>query len=177
MTSIPDAVRELVGDYQRFVADLLAELWAVGISPPPGPVSHLGYKAPTWDDYRRVRDGLGQHARGQVENEHNGRPIAKIILAAELPLADGFTGSLIEVMPPKREPAPRTGLEHCGFVIGAGLDEFAAAHQAVLTGRQDQGPFCRPVYVRFPSGRRAKFYEYSLADVVRFEGREFTIPN
>jgi predicted metalloenzyme YecM len=177
MTSIPGAVRDLVGDYQRFVADLLAELRAVGISPPPGPVSHLGYKAPTWDDYRRVRNGLGQLARGRVENEHNGRPIAKVMLAGELPLATGFTGSLVEVMPPKSTPAPLAGLEHCGFVIGGDLEEFAATHRAVLTGRQDQGPFCRPVYVRFSSGRRAKFYEYPLAEVVRLEGREFVAPS
>lgn len=173
LTGHADAVRDLIGDYQQFVADLLAELRGAGITPPPGQVSHLGYKAPTGDDYRRVRDGLLRVARCYLENEHNGRPIAKVVLTADLPLAPGFSGSMVEVMPPKPEPAPVAGLEHCGFVIGAGLEEFAAAHQAALTGRQDQGPFCRPAYVRFPSGRRAKFYEYSLGEVVRLEGREF----
>lgn len=177
MTGLPDAVRDLIGDYASFVASLLAELRGAGISPPPGAVSHLGYKAPTGEDYLRVRDGLLGVARGYVENEHNGRPIAKIVLTSELPLTPGFTGSMVEVMPPKPEPAPLAGLEHCGFVIGAGLEDFVAAHHAVLTGRQDQGPFCRPAYVRFPSGRRAKFYEYSLAEVVRLEGREFVAAN
>lgn len=32
---------------------------------------------------------------------------------------------------------------------------------------------CRPAYVRFASGRRAKFYEHSLEDVVRLEVHEF----
>lgn len=166
------SVRELIGDVETFVTALLDELHAVGIRPAPGRLSHLGYKAPTLADYRRVRDGLLASASRQIENEHNGRPIAKIILSEAVPLPAGLSVNMVEVMPPKSTPAPLTGLEHAGFVV-ADLDEFAAVHTGALTGRQDQGPFCRPLYVRFPSGRRAKFYEHSLETVVGLEGRSF----
>lgn len=39
------------------MAELLRELGEVGIAPPRQPLSHLGYKAASWDDYARVRDG------------------------------------------------------------------------------------------------------------------------
>jgi predicted metalloenzyme YecM len=165
-------MRELIGDVESFMRALLAELRMVAIRPAPGRLSHLGCKAATVGDYRRVRDGLLGYAARQLENEHNGRPIAKIILRDELLLPAGLSVDMIEVMPPKPEPAPVTGLEHAGFVV-AGLDEFVAAHADVLTGRQDQGPYCRPAYIRFPSGRRAKFYEHSLETVVGLEGKSF----
>ncbi len=170
---VPGVVRSLIGDYTAFVAELLEEIRAVGIRPQPGRLSHLGYKAITIDDYERVRDGLLRVAGRWLENEYNGRPIAKIVLSDALALPDGFAVNLIEVMPPKSRPAPIAGLEHAGFVVGPELDEFAAAHAHTLTDRQDQGPFCRPAYVRFPSGRRAKFYEHSLETVVSLEGRSF----
>jgi len=171
--AVATAVRTAIGDYAEFIAELLRELAEAGIAPPRRPLSHLGYKAPSWDDYARVRASLLAVAGSYVENEHNGRPIAKILLRDGLPLPGGWTVSMVEVMPPKDPPAALSGLEHCGFVIGDGLEDFIASHRSALTGRQDQGPYCRPAYVRFPSGRRAKFYEFSLADVVRLEGHEF----
>lgn len=174
--AVRSAVRAVIGDYAGFVGGLLRELDEAGLRPPRRPLSHLGYKAPSWHDYTRVRAGMLEVARAYVENEHNGRPIAKILLSADLPLPDGWTVSMVEVMPPKDAEAALTGLEHAGFVVGAGLEGFVAAHRAALTGRQDQGPYCRPAYVRFASGRRAKFYEHSLEDVVRLEGHEFAQP-
>lgn len=171
--AVRSAVRAVIGDYAGFVTGLFRELDEAGLRPPRRPLSHLGYKAPSWDDHTRVRAGLLEVARAYVENDHNGRPIAKIMLSEDLPLPDGWAVPMVEVMPPKGSGSAVTGLEHGGFVIGDGLEGFIAEHRSVLSGRQDQGPFCRPAYVRFASGRRAKFYQYSLADVVRLEGHEF----
>lgn len=173
---LPAAVRAVVGDYAGFVAGLLEELDGAGITPPRRPLSHLGYKARSWEDYARVRGGLLAVACSYLENEHNGRPIAKILLRDDLSLPGGWAVPMVEVMPPKGSGAGLTGLEHCGFVVGDALEGFITSHRAVLTGRQDQGPYCRPAYVRFASGRRAKFYQHSLEDVVRLEGHEFAQP-
>jgi hypothetical protein len=58
-------------------------------------------------------------------------------------------------------------------VVGDSLDDFVAHHRAVVTGIQDQGPYCQPAFVVFADGLRAKFYRYSLKKVVELEGREF----
>jgi predicted metalloenzyme YecM len=165
--------REVIGDYTQFFADLMHDLAAVGIELAACPVSHLGYKAETLEEYVRVRDRLLTMSRSHLENEHNGRSIAKIILRDELPLADGFVVSMIELMPPKATPARMRRLEHCGFVLGNDLEAFIEEHQSTLTGRQDQGPYCQPAYVSFASGRRAKFYDRDLETVVKLEGHEF----
>lgn len=45
-----------------------------------------------------------------------------MILRDELPLPAGFTVSMVEIMPPKSGTTARYGLEHCGFVLGDGLE-------------------------------------------------------
>ncbi len=176
-TGVAEQAREVIGDYESFFTDLMRELREVGIELDACPLSHLGYKATTLHEYEQVRDRLVEVSDRYLENEHNGRPIAKMILRDELALPASFTVSMIEIMPPKSRPAARYGLEHCGFVLGDGLDEFIAAHANVLTGRQDQGPFCQPAYVSFASGRRAKFYDRGLETVVTLEGHEFVVPS
>lgn len=64
-------------------------------------------------------------------------------------------------------------LEHVGIVVGETFDEFIAKHKAALTGQQDQGPYCQPVYITFDNNMTVKFYRWSLKDVVEKEGREF----
>jgi predicted metalloenzyme YecM len=168
-------VQDVVGDYAQFFADLQRELSEVGIDVAACPLSHLGYKAATMGEYAQVRDRLIEVSGSYLENEHNGRPIAKIILREELVLAEDFVVSMIEVMPPKEPPSALRGLEHCGFVLGDDLEVFIEEHGDVLTGRQDQGPFCQPAYVSFASGRRAKFYSHSLESVVKLEGHSFVV--
>lgn len=174
-TGAAEQAREVIGDYDSFFTDLMRELRELGVELDTCPLSHLGYKAPTLHEYEVVRDRLVEVSGRYLENKHNGRPIAKVILRDELPLTAEFAVSMIEIMPPKSRPASRYGLEHCGFVLGDGLDEFIAAHADVLTGRQDQGPFCQPAYVSFASGRRAKFYDHGLESVAKLEGHEFVV--
>lgn len=172
----PGPVAAVLGDPVGFLDEVLAGLTAVGIDTASQPLSHLGFKAPTFAAYEQVRDDLLVHADGIVENVHNERPIAKVALAEPLFL-HGRQVCLVEVMPPKAgRPARRSGLEHVGFVVGAGLDDFVRDHDDAITNRQDQGPFCQPACVVLAGARRAKFYELGLRDVVEAEGHEFRRP-
>ena len=136
-------------------------------------LSHLGYKTSTVDAYQKVCRELKKLSSLYYENEHNGRPISKFILKESLQLPSDFSVNLTEVMPPKPNKHYPNGLEHAGVVIGNQFTEFTQKYQSLFTGKQDQGPFCQPVYIRFDDGSRIKFYQYSLQDVVELEGNKF----
>jgi predicted metalloenzyme YecM len=166
-------VKSILGDYEEFFELILKNLKAAGIEVSHYPMSHLGYKAQSVEEYESVRDKLLLLAESMVENVHNGRPIAKIILQQPLLLPYGFEVSLMEIMPPKNSQAQKDGLEHLGFVIGEGLEGFRKEYSSILTGVQDQGPYCQPAYIVFNDGTRVKFYKYGLKEVVELEGRAF----
>lgn len=171
----PD-IKDILGDYRAFFADLKARLAAVGIEIRGRRLSHLAFRTATRAEYLDVRERLRPLCSGEVENVWNGRPIGKLLLARPLEVAAGFFVPLIELIPPEhRQPFPM-GLEHLGVVIGEDFDAFCEQHHAVLTGWQDQGPYCQPAYVTFGNGRSVKFYRHSLKDVVEMEGRPFVPP-
>lgn len=166
-------VEELIGDYRRFFGDLLERSTEAGIALEGCPVSHVACRTETIEDYTRVRDRLRTLCISDVENVWNGRPIDKLLLAEPLDLGDGFRTSLIELIPPVHRQDYPMGLEHAGIVVGGGYDEFRDRHRHILTGQQDQGPFCQPLYITFDNNRTLKFYRWSLKDVVEMEGRRF----
>lgn len=169
-------IKDILGDYRGFFADLRARLDAAGIDIGGCPVSHLAFRTATDDEYLLVRDRLRAYCNAEVENVWNGRPIGKLLLANPLELDEEFSAPLIELIPPPhRQPFPM-GLEHAGIVIGEHFDAFCEKHDAVLSGRQDQGPYCQPVYITFANDRTVKFYRHSLKDVVQMEGRPFLPP-
>lgn len=166
-------MQDILGDYRSFFAGLGQRLSGLGIDIAGCAMSHLAFRTASTDEYRAVQRRLAPWRRSHVENTWNGRPIDKILLDTPLDLGGGFTVDLIELIPPPhREPWPM-GLEHLGVVIGDGLEAFVERHAGVLTGRQDQGPWCQPAYVTFRNGRTVKFYRWSLKDVVEKEGRAF----
>ena len=57
--------------------------------------------------------------------------------------------------------------------MGSGLKDFENANKNVLTGVQDQGPYCQPAFIVFDDDTRVKFYEYGLKEVVELEGNSF----
>ena len=166
-------IKDILGDYRAFFADLRARLEAVGIDIRGLPVSHLAFRTATDDEYEVVRERLRAACSAEVENVWNGRRIGKLLLSRPLDLDGAFAAPLIELIPPPhREPFPM-GLEHVGIVIGESLDAFCEKHDAVLGGRQDQGPYCQPAWIRFANDRSVKFYRHSLKEVVEMEGRAF----
>lgn len=164
---------DLIGDYRRFFGDLLERSTRAGIDLEGCPVSHVAYRTETVEDYVRLRDRLRTLCISDVENVWNGRTIDKLLLEEPLDLAAGFRTSLIELIPPAHRGDYPMGLEHAGIVVGDAYDEFRDRHRDVLTGQQDQGPYCQPLYLTFDNNRTLKFYRWSLKDVVEMEGRTF----
>jgi len=169
-------IKDILGDYRAFFADLRARLTAAGIDIGGCPVSHLAFRTATDGEYLLVRDRLRAYCSSEIENVWNGRPIGKLLLARPLELDKQFDAPLIELIPPPhRQPFPM-GLEHVGIVVGERFDAFCERHDGILGGRQDQGPYCQPAWITFANDRTVKFYRHSLKDVVEMEGRPFLPP-
>ena len=173
-TDAATGMQDIIGDYRAFFSDIAERLRLTGIGIAGYPLSHLAWRTATFPEYEEVRDRIRSFCICEVENHWNGRLINKLLLREPLVLAEDAEVSLIELIPPPHQREYPMGLEHCGIVIGDNHEQFIEEHAAVLTGRQDQGPFCQPAYVTFENNRSVKFYRWSLKTVVEKEGRTFT---
>jgi hypothetical protein len=97
-------INDVLGDCNEFFSKVVSHLRELNVDVAGLPMSHLGYKAATVEEYAQVRDGLLPLSASIVENVHNGRPISKIILSEPVLLGAGFEVSMMEIMPPKKLP-------------------------------------------------------------------------
>lgn len=165
--------QSILGDYRGFYASVRQQLLDVDIDVTGTRLSHLAFRTASVDEYIEVREALRELCVAEVENVWNGRPINKMLLARPLQLDESTSVPMIELIPTPHQNNYPMGMEHLGFVLGFGYDTFAERHEAVLSGQLDNGPYCRPWYITLPDGSCAKFYRYSLKDVVELEGRRF----
>ena len=148
-------------------------LVARGIDIAPYALSHLAVRVADWDLYVHQRTLLERHARANLENVWNGRPISLIVLSEPLEVLDGAPVSRIELIPPVHQRVYRMGLEHLGVVVGEDVDDFSRVHRAALTGQQFQSPDVEPYYVLFEDFTHVKFYRRSLHDGALLQGACF----
>lgn len=166
-----------LGDYKEFYILNRDNLTNIGIDFTVREISHLGYKTASLESYKSIRNKLLPLTSEYLENEHNGRPILKAVLAQPLELDENVFVSLIELMPPKPDKQYEDGLEHLGVVLSSELVQFKQDHKDKITEIQDQGPFCQPACILFENGKRVKFYEYSLKKAIELEGQVFIKQN
>jgi predicted metalloenzyme YecM len=168
-----DPIAEIIGDYRAFAAMQRDRLVERGIDIAPYPLSHLAVRVADWDLYVHQRTLLERHARANLEDVWNGRPISKIVLAEPLEVLEGKPVSRLELIPPAHQRVYRMGLEHLGVVVGDEFDDFSRMHRAALTGQQFQSLSVDPVYILFEDFTHVKFYRRSFFDVVGDEGAHF----
>jgi len=167
------AIADIIGDYEGFVAQQRDRLAARGIDVSPFPLSHLAFRVPEWDQYVHVRTRLEQHASAAVENVWNGRPICMIVPSEPMPVLGDKVVPLVELIPPVHQRVYKMGMEHLGFVVGEGAEEFSRTHREVLTGQQYQSAWNEPYYVLFEDFTHVKFHQRGLREVVELEGATF----
>ena len=168
-----DAIADIIGDYRAFAAQQRDRLLARGIDIAPYALSHLAYRVPEWDQYVHVRTLLERHATANRENVWNGRPISLIVPAEPPEVLDGKVIPLIELIPPVHQRVYKMGMEHLGFVVGDGFEDFGRRHRRALTGQQFQSATNEPYYVLFEDFTHVKFHERSLRAAVELEGGRF----
>ena len=168
-----ESIADIIGDYQAFAAQQRDRLLARDIDVTPYELSHLAFRVPEWDQYVHVRTLLERHARANCENFWNGRPISLILLVDPLEVLDGKVIPMIELIPPVHQRVYKMGMEHIGFVVGDGFEDFGRRHRRALTGQQFQSASNEPFYVLFEDFTHVKFHRRSLQAAVELEGGEF----
>jgi predicted metalloenzyme YecM len=168
-----DPIADIIGDYRAFAAQQRDRLLARGIDIAPYELSHLAYRVPEWDQYVHVRTLLERHAVANREGVWNGRPMSLIVPAEPLDVLDGKVIPLIELIPPVHQRVYKMGMEHVGFVVGDGVDDFSRRHRAALTGQQFQSAVNEPYYVLFEDFTHVEFHRRSLRAAVEMEGGRF----
>ena len=170
-------IYQVLGDCSGFYGQQACRLLDIGIDVSDLAVSHLAFRTETLADYLDIRRQLEPLCSANVESMWGGRPISKLLLEEQLQLAPSVVTTLIELIPPVHPDAYqdvyKMGLEHVGVVLGEIFADFAEAYAHVLTGQQDQGPYCQPYFVTFPDHTNVKFYERSLQAVCILEGKRF----
>jgi predicted metalloenzyme YecM len=166
-------LHDAIGDYQAFYSNTVRQLNALGINVAGSVISHIAVRSPTVADYEKTRDALRSHCVAEIEEIRNGRPVNKLLLAEPLRLDSEARVSLVELIPTPSGDKYPMGLEHIGFVLGYAYDTFAERHRDTLSGIQEHGAYCRPWFVTFADRTSAKFYRYSLKDVIELEGGRF----
>jgi predicted metalloenzyme YecM len=170
-------INQILGSCSDFYSQQAQRLLKIGIDVSDLAVSHLAFRTETLVEYLETRRQLEPLCSANVENIWGGRPISKLLLKQPLPLAPNVDTSLIELIPPVHpdmyQSVYKMGLEHVGFVIGEAFADFGKTYAPVLTGQQDQGPFCQPYFITFSDYSNVKFYRRSLQDVCILEGKRF----
>ncbi len=133
-------------------------------------LGHVAVRMRTWNEYVAARDSIETACVANLENVWNGRPISKMLLAEPLPAAFGKTVELIELIPPFHQRVYKMGVEHLGFIVGEGFEEFGHRHRDVLTGQQFQSEFNAPYYILFEDYTHVKFHRWGLREVCEREG-------
>ena len=168
-----DPIADIIGDYRAFAAQQRDRLLARNIDIAPYGLSHLAVRVPEWDQYVHVRMLLERHAVANREGVWNGRPISLIVPAEPLEVLDGKVIPLIELIPPVHQRVYKMGMEHIGFVVGDGFEDFGQRHRRALTGQQFQSATNEPYYVLFEDFTHVKFHQRSLRAAVELEGARF----
>ena len=168
-----DPIADIVGDYRTFAAQQRDRLLARDIDVTPYALSHIAFRVPEWDQYIHVRTLLERHAVANRENVWNGRPISLILPAEPLEVLDGKVIPMIELIPPVHQRVYKMGMEHIGFVVGDGFDDFGRRYRRALTGQQFQSAANEPYYVLFEDFTHVKFHQRSLQAAAELQGGTF----
>lgn len=163
-------IKQLIGSYHDFFADLSARLNNVGISLTGLPISHLLYRVTTLPEYTQLRDQLRPFCSEFVETQFNDRAISILILKEPLILSDEFSVSTLELPAPRPAQMYPSGLESVGIIIGNSLNEFNRHYKQVLSGIKEHGEHNKPSFITFENNKTVKFYAMSLKEMVLRQG-------
>lgn len=164
-------MRELLGDYEAFVANVDRGLDECGIDRRDlAMMDHICYRVETNERYDEMKQKLGEVARLLGEAEINGRLIATF--ECDEPLVAGtWRIPCIELPQPKASNPYPEGLEHVELVTVQGLDLFEAKYPHLPYSRAGMDKKINPELGLKHAGMSVKFHEQPLGAVVRIENR------
>ncbi|MGL5037829.1 MAG: VOC family protein [Aeromonas sp.] len=150
-----------------FVAQLLTELAASGVTLSRYEADHLCYRAATLPDYQHLTQVLAQAGTLLVEGMIGGRPIATFTLYQPLQVGE-MTIACIELAAPKPGRLHQAGLEHIELVVPSLevlVERYPHLPFKTTNIRDHRNP---DISLMLPSGQ-IKFHLSPLADIIAQE--------
>ncbi|HSX00138.1 MAG TPA: VOC family protein [Patescibacteria group bacterium] len=166
------SVTTVIGDYEKFIADLKQKLEDEGIEISHYPIDHVCYRVATPEEYRITQAALRSFSSELAVTVHNGREFSIFRLVQPLVAVD-FNIPLIELPSPAEGKPYATGLEHMEVVIGEEFREFWETNRERLTLDSDMEAANATARVTFADGRTVKFHAIPLDEAVRLQGDTF----
>jgi len=162
-------MKQLIGDYEPFIANINAGLDTLGIDTSElSMMDHVCYRVETTERYDELLHLLVEEALLLGENEVSGRPIATFEFKEYLN-AGGWTVPYLELPAPKEGSPYPEGLEHVEFVIVGSLDRFMKRHGDLSFSTKGLNKLINPEAGLKAAGISVKFHEQQLGAVVRIE--------
>jgi predicted metalloenzyme YecM len=165
-------IKQVIGDYELFVKDLLANQSEAGIDTSGCQLDHLCYRVSSMDEYNDAKAKLKPLSSTLATTIHNGREFS--IFKLKQPLIVGNQQiSLIELPTPASDKPYATGLEHAEVVITEGFKEFCELHKDTFTHQPDMGSANATAILTFADKTTIKFHPISLAEAIVLQGDRF----
>ncbi len=164
-------LKQLLGDYESFVANIDAGLERCGIDRRDlSLMDHICYRVETMERYEEMKTSLAKCAFLLGEAMVTGRLIATF--ECHEPLEVGkWRIPYIELPQPKEGSPYPEGLEHVEFVVVGSLDRFERQYPDLPYDRKGMSKTINPELGLKHEGISVKFHEQQLGAVVRIEDR------
>lgn len=164
-----ERVKEVIGDYEEFIAHVDTGLKKAGIARSEiSMMDHICYRVETNERYRQMLGRCAEIGRLLGESEINGRPIATFEFDEYLETA-GWTVPYLELPAPKDSSPYNEGLEHAELVVVGSLEYFAERHSDMSFKETGKGKSINPELGLKHGDLSVKFHEQQLGAVVRIE--------
>jgi predicted metalloenzyme YecM len=162
-------MKELIGDYETFIAEVSAGLERLGVNRSEvSMMDHICYRVETTERYNEMMERLEAVGTMIGENMVSGRPIATFELDDYLQV-DGWTVPYVELPAPKTGSFYKEGLEHVELVVVGSLGRFLTHHTELPFSSGGMNKKVNPEAGLKAEGISVKFHEQQLGAVVRIE--------
>lgn len=164
-------MKELIGDYEPFVANINWGLDESGIDRDDlSMMDHICYRVETNRRYCELRRQIGRSAKLLSESMVNGRMIAVFDFYEPLEVG-GWRIPSLELPAPKQGSPYAEGLEHAEFVTVGSLDWFQERYEHLPFTHNGMKKDINPELGLKHAGMSVKFHEQPLGAVARIEER------
>lgn len=155
----------------NFVAAMLTNLAKDGITPHPGSIDHLCYRAETQQSYHQAMRLLNQWGGFLSENQIGGRPVSVFLLDRAVNVGD-HSINCIELTAPKHGSAYVEGFEHIEVVVTQPLTALIQRYpQLNFDSKGLTKSFNADLRLRYPDGS-VKFHNLPLPEVIELERQQ-----
>jgi uncharacterized protein len=162
-------MKDVLGDYKRFIQSLSEGLSARGIARSElSMMDHICYRVETRERYQQLLTSFSKEAHLLGESEVSGRMIATFEFDTYLE-ADGWTVPYLELPEPKEGSPYKEGLEHAELVVVGSLDQFLKRHADLTFSLKGMNKKINPEAGLKDGDFSVKFHEQQLGAVVRIE--------